>query len=674
MIKSYTSALILLLTTACSFSCFAKPYTADDVLAFTRISSVVASPNGQQVAFITWSRSEVNKTSWRYELNLKDQNGEIKSITNADYLSSIDWSKDGKSIAYIAVNGDKQTLSIYQLSSQKILPIVTLSRSIDALKFSPDGNKIAFVADEKTSKTPDSNLLINADRKLTNSRLYLIQDIHPHASFKPITPADITISEATFGGGFDWSPTGQEIAFNYQPSPKAMDGAKSKVAILNLKTLAFTPLDYCKSHTCVSPMYSPNGDWLAFSSNILASGESKALLEDMSTQSQICLINSSHQTHCLQSTPNGTPYLLGWKANSQAVYVGDMYKATGVQLYELGADGNAPAKLISTQKGFIEPLTLSINNSNKIFGFGMESTNQAPEAFTAPVDNFQLSKITNLNEKLNQSLGNIQVLNWSSKDGTSIQGLLITPVGYNPKQKYPLYVDVHGGPASQQAQNRYLGGCDEYSEDFPTTSCPATVLSLGYVILQVNYRGSNAYGVDFRVKNFKDFGGGDFQDIMTGINYLNQKGLIDPHKIAIAGWSYGGYLTAWAISQSPIFYKAIDGEGIINAISYTGTSDDTDFFLRYMGSYFWDGNQALYWDRSPIAHVKNIHTPLLILEGEVDVRVPPSQPKELYTALKLLNQPVKMLLAPNQYHEPNDPDTIEQEINAIDQWLKGSSS
>jgi dipeptidyl aminopeptidase/acylaminoacyl peptidase len=271
-------------------------------------------------------------------------------------------------------------------------------------------------------------------------------------------------------------------------------------------------------------------------------------------------------------------------------------------------------------------------------------------------------------------LGNIQVLNWASKDGTAIQGLFITPPDYDPKQQYPLYIDIHGGPTSQQEQNRYLGGCDEYSEAFPTTSCPANILGLGYVILQVNYRGSNGYGLDFRLKNFKDFGGGDFQDLLTGIDYLNQKGLINPHKIAIAGWSYGGYLTNWSISQSPIFYKAIDGEGITNFISYTGTSDDTDFFLRYMGSYFWDANQALYWDRSPIAHVKNIHTPLLILEGERDIRVPPSQPQELYTALKLLNQPVKMLLAPNQSHEPTDPGTISQEIKAIDEWLEEPNS
>jgi dipeptidyl aminopeptidase/acylaminoacyl peptidase len=682
MLKASASAVILLLgSTLTSPLCLAKTYTAEDVLAFTRMANVVASPDATEVALITWGLSETDSTHWKYTLSLKDQRGNIKEITHADYLSSIDWSPDGKSLGYIAASGDQQTLSIYQLSTQQILPIVTLSRSIDALKISPDGKQIAFVADEEPSPKAPENLLINADRKFTNSQLYLIQDIHPHAVFKPITPADIMVSQPVFGGGFDWSPTGQEIAFNYQPSPKAMDDKKSQIAILDLKTLKFTPIEYCNTHTCVSPMYSPDGNWLAFSSNILATAqqpkEQKALLEDIDTQSQICVVHSTtpNQTHCLpQNTPNGDPYLLGWNANNQGVYVADMYQSEGPQLYELGIDGKTPAKQISIQKEFIESLTMSLNKTGTTFGFGMESPNTAPEAFISQTDHFKLNQITHINQKLNRPLGNIQVLNWASKDGTAIQGLFITPVNYDPKKKYPLYLDIHGGPASQQEQNRYLGGCDEYSEAFPTTSCPATVLNLGYVILQVNYRGSNAYGLDFRLKNFKDFGGGDFQDLMTGIDYLNQKGLINPDKIAIAGWSYGGYLTNWSITQSPIFYKAIDGEGITNFISYTGTSDDTDFFLRYMGSYFWEAHQALYWDRSPIAHVKNIHTPLLIFEGERDIRVPPSQPQELYTALKLLNQPVTMLLAPNQSHEPTDPATISQEIKAIDQWLESPAS
>ncbi len=673
MVKRCILVLMLLSASAFSATCFAQEYSANDVLAFTRIAYVVASPNGKQVAFVTWDRSKTNPYNWRYALNLQNENGQIKEIAHADYIGSVDWSPDGKKIAYIAAQGENQILSVYQLANQQTVAVVTLSRSMDALEWSPSGQQIAFVADEAMQKTPVDDSLVSVAGGVVNAQLYLINEIASNAPIKPITPADINISGSVFGGGFDWSPNGQAIAFAYQPSSKAIDSSKSKVAVLDLSTLKMTPLSFCNTHSCNQPLYSPDGHWLAFATNILASGKAKALLEDIGTQNQICLVDQAGQTHCLQNTFNGNPYLLGWKFNSQAVYVGDQYKMEGPQLYELNENPDVPVKLVSTQKGFIEPLTLSINRSHRIFGFGHESVNQAPEVFIASADDFKLTQITHVNKQFDKPLGQEQVLNWQSTDGTNIEGLLITPENYDPKRKYPLYVDVHGGPASVQGQ-RYLGGCDEYSELLPPTTCPANILSLGYVILQVNYRGSNGYGLDFRVKNFGDFGGGDYNDIMTGIDHLIQQGVVDPHKIVMAGWSYGGYLAAWAISQSNRFSGAIDGDGLTDLISYTGTSDDTDFCFRYLGSYFWDANQPLYWARSPIAHVQNIKTPLLILEGGQDIRVPPSQAEELYNALTVLNRPVKMLIAPRQAHEPSDPDTIEKEINAIDQWLQNDVS
>jgi len=672
MIKAYILVLMILLATTFSTTCSARPYSANNVLAFTRIAYVVASPDGKQVAYVMFNRSKTNKHKWRYVLNIKSKNGIIKEITHADYIGSVSWSPDGKNIAYIAASGEKQVLSVYQLTAKKTLPIVSLSRSISFLKWSPSGKEIAFVADEKTKKKRPANSLTNMADGVVNLQLYLIKNIRSHVKIKPITSANYSISQSVFGGGFDWSPNGRNIAFSYQPSARAIDGSKSKVAILNLATLKFTTISYCFNHTCISPMYSPDGRWLAFSTNILATGKPKALLEDIDKQKKICLMNlmnKNHKIHCLQNTFNKNPYILGWKSNSQAVYVGDHYKTKGVLLYELNENAKVPAKLISTQKGFIDPMTISINKKKNIFGFGYETVNKAPEAFTATTDNFKLTQITNVNKKFNKPLGKIQVLNWRSTDGTKIQGLLITPPNYNPKHKYPLYVEVHGGPSSVQAK-RYLGGCTEYSEEIIPTTCPANILSLGYVILQVNYRGSNGYGLNFRVKNFGDFGGGDYHDIMTGIDNLIHKGIVDPKHIAIAGWSYGGYLTAWAISQSNRFHTAIDGDGLTDFISYTGTSDDTDFFYRYLGSYFWNSSHNLYWRLSPIAHVKKIRTPLLILQGKQDTRVPLSQSQELYTALTVLHRPVKMLVAANQAHVPTDPNTIAEEINAIDQWLQ----
>jgi dipeptidyl aminopeptidase/acylaminoacyl peptidase len=309
-----------------------------------------------------------------------------------------------------------------------------------------------------------------------------------------------------------------------------------------------------------------------------------------------------------------------------------------------------------------------MNDTHQVFGFGDEFVNTAPEVFSASANDFKLKQLTHLNEKFNKKIGDIRVLNWRSTDGLPVQGLLITPANYNAKRKYPLYVDVHGGPSDTQAI-RYLGGCEEYGEGLIPTTCPANILSLGYIVLKVNYRGSSGYGEDFRVKNRGDLGGGDYQDIMSGVNYVTQTGIVDTHKIAIAGWSYGGYLSAWAVSQTNQFAKAIDGDGITDWISYSGTTDDVDFGLRYFGKNYWDESR-LYWARSPIAYVKNIKTPLLILQGENDRRVPLSQGQELLTALTILHRPVTMLIAAGQSHVPWDPVPFSKEVDAIDAWLQ----
>lgn len=658
---------ITLLVTAMGFGATpsTKQYSANEILVFTRIAFVTVSPNGKQVAYVTRDCNKKNN-KWYYTLSFKDESRDIHEIAQADNISSVSWSPDGNSIAYIAPNKEQQVLFVYKLSDKKIGPIVKLSRGIIAFKWSPSGKQIALIAEDEKNKTSTDNL-VDAANPTTNLRLYLTNVDNP-TEIKPLTAADFSISYDPFTGGFSWSADGQQIAFAYQPSTRAPDDLKPKIAILNLSTLKLTTVPFCSTHSCRQPMYSPSGHWLAFTANIPASGKSKALLEDIEIRNKVCLMDQANQIHCLRDTFNTNPWLFSWNANSNAVYVLEQYKSQGLKIYELNENTSVPVKLISTHKDFIEPLSLSINRTNQIFGFGYESVNKAPEVFTATVSDFKLNQITHLNEKYNKVLGDVRALNWSSMDGTPIEGLLITPVNYDPKHKYPLYVDVHGGPSGAQSK-RYLGGCDEYDEALIPTTCPANILSLGYIILQVNFRGSSGYGVNFRVKNFADLGGGDYRDIMSGIDYLIQQGIVDTSKIAIAGWSYGGYMSAWAASQTKRFFTAIDGDGMSDFVSYAATTDNTDFGLRYLGTNYWNDSH-LYWVHSPMAYVNNISKPLLILHGGNDIRVPPAQGKELFTALKILGKPVKMLVAPNQSHVPTDPDTFAKEIGIIDKWLQ----
>jgi dipeptidyl aminopeptidase/acylaminoacyl peptidase len=161
----------------------------------------------------------------------------------------------------------------------------------------------------------------------------------------------------------------------------------------------------------------------------------------------------------------------------------------------------------------------------------------------------------------------------------------------------------------------------------------------------------------------------DYQDVMTGVDNLINKGVADPDHLAIAGWSYGGYLTAWAIAHTNQFKAAVEGNGNTNWVSYAGTTGMFSYAPSYFQNFFWE-NEALYIERSVFPYVKNITTPLLIIHGDLDRRVPITQSQELYQALALQHKPVKMLVLPDQDHVPTNPSIIEKTIIEVDEWLR----
>lgn len=651
--------MLLLLFYSCSNPSWA--WQATDIFSFTRIYYVNPNPTGKTAAITTLkAEQKAGKWQWKYEL-LYDGKSKItdSNITQATY------SNDGKYIAYITHASNADSLNLVKISNNQKSQLISFTGSIDAFQWSPNSNSIAFVATPKVSRK-NKNGLVDVNLQNPNSRLYLIP-IGLNEAPKAITPDLYSISIAFNDKGFDWSSDGNSIAFSEQPQAGAHYSSQSKILIYNVKTGAIKTTPYLQTHFAANPLISPNNRYLAYRTNVATSNTDTILKNNIFNLNQICVTDlQTAKDTCLMDTDNQNATLIGWNAQSSALYAIDFYKSTGMRIYELSLDPKKAPKMISTQEGFIEPLTLSMNANHSTFGFGLESTNLAPEAYLSSVKNFKLIPLTHLNQAT-QPLGNIQDINWRSIDGKKIEGLLMTPANYDPMKKYPLVVWAHGGPIGA-AWKRYLGGCDEYSNMIEPSSCWGNYLKSGWVVFAPNYRGSTGYGADFRLANYKDFGGNDYQDIQSGVDYLIAKNIADPAHLFFAGWSYGGYLANWTISQTTRYQAAVSGDGLTDLISFAGTSDIPFFASEYLGSYPWE-DSFLYIKRSPLLYVNNIQTPLLFFSGQRDIRVPIEQSLEMYTALKNSNKQVSMYMLPEQGHVPQDPNLALAAMVEINHWF-----
>jgi dipeptidyl aminopeptidase/acylaminoacyl peptidase len=201
----------------------------------------------------------------------------------------------------------------------------------------------------------------------------------------------------------------------------------------------------------------------------------------------------------------------------------------------------------------------------------------------------------------------------------------------------------------------------------------------GYAVLRANVRGSSGYGFDFRNANYRDWGGGDYRDIMSGVDALVAKGLADPERLGVMGWSYGGYMTSWVITQTQRFKAASVGAGVTNLMSFTGTADIPAFIPDYFGGEFWEEGGIDRWrGHSAMFHVGKVKTPTLIQHGEADLRVPVSQGYELYNALKRQGVPVRMVVYPRQPHGIQEPkfmlDAMQRNLEWFDRWVLGKGA
>lgn len=624
------------------------------------------SPDGKRVVYtvseavMTADKSEFLTQIWIAPIgDATKPNGAQSSLPRSVQLTFGDksstnpkWSPDGNWIAFTSSRKDnKNNIYLLNLNGGEAELLTDVKTGVTNFAWSPDGRSIAFrMADAKTEEEEKNDKAKNdfrwVDENIKFSRLYVIP-LEKNASGKreprKLTSDNYNVDE------FDWSADGSRIAFGHTKSPVANDWTTSDVSIVEVVSGKVTKLANTPAAES-SPVFSPDGKSIA----VLVSDNPPRWAQSGNIQIYPA---GGGAPKSLALSYDAQPGIAGWSADSKRIYFAEP-KGTGTQLYVVDVAANRIQEIKTTTAVYGG---MSLNRSGSTFGFVRQTSDTPADVFVASATDFAPVQISRVNGDMKlPAVGRTEVITWKSKDGKPIEGLLTYPVGYQAGQRVPLILNIHGGPAGVFQQS-FLGGRGAYPL--------ATFSSRGYAILRPNPRGSSGYGTDFRRANIKDWGMGDYQDLMTGVDFVIQLGVADPDRLGVMGWSYGGFMTSWVVTQTKRFKAASAGAPVTNLMSFNGTADIPGFVPDYFGGQSWDIIDV-YQKHSPMFNVKGVSTPTMVQHGEADVRVPISQGYEFYNALKAQGVPSRMLVLPRQPHGPNEPKMQVAAMQANLDWFE----
>jgi len=649
-------------------------WTPEAMLAVKQVGAVQVSPDGKRVAYVVRRAvMEDEKSEFVAQVHVADADGgRAYQLTQGDISSDApQWSPDGERIAFVTKRSGKIQVWMIRVGGGEAWQLTDAKGGVVSFRWSPDGKDIAYVATdptteerEKKAKQKDDARVV--DEQIKRDRLYVInvESLGGKRDGRRITEGDFHI-HGEAGPGFDWSPDGKAIVFAHTPTSRADDWTKGDISIVEVgsgkvRTLVHT------GRAELSPFYSPDGRRIAY----VASDDPPTWAFD----SPVYVVPAEGGTpRKLSDSFDHRPELLGWSADGQRLFFREN-RGTTTRLYVLPLDGEPEAH------GFDDGVVseASLNPTRTAIGFSYQTANRAAEAYFLPFDHRAPVKVSGVNGDLPEHpLGRTEAIRWNFEGGKEIEGLLTYPVGYEPGKRYPLLLVIHGGPAGVFTRTFIASPAVSTSGGRHSTSTypVAAFAASGYAVLRCNVRGSSGYGKDFRHANLKDWGGGDYRDLMAGVDHLVGKGIADPDRLGVMGWSYGGYMTAWVIGHTRRFKAASVGAGVTDLVSFPGTADIASFLPSYFGGEPWDRPDA-YREHSPIAHLKGASTPTLIQHGEDDERVPIGQGYELYNALKRQDCSTTMVVYPRTHHAIQEPkllrDAMRRNLDWFDRHVRGA--
>ena len=640
---------IWFLVLVCSTIAAAK-WTPEAMMGVKTLSSPQFSPDNQSLVFVVQEPQGDHYNTTIYQVD-SDGKGKPRPIKSAAFFPR--WSPDGKSIAFISNRSGVNQLFLMPAEGGKETQLTQGTENVQNFRFSPDGKSIAYVMGEKVDGAPENEPCLYGEETKVN-RLWLISlGEEP----KPLTPLKYYVrGEGDLGTRneeFDFSPDGKKIVFAYTTG-LGFEAyyTHSELATVELATGKIQEWEEKASYNAL-PHYSPDGKWVAY----------LILTPERSLRVSVCNAEGERVKQ-LDFTSSDSiyfvgPNLLGWTNDSQNVLIFESTQ-TSYHIAKLPIDGGESSDIDTKGLFFLEPV---LSHDDATVAYIGESSTEPQELYVSKIDGFQPVQLSKLNATyLTYPKFKTEEITWKAEDGMTISGLLTYPAGYKPGKPVPLLVTIHGGPA-YFFDNGFIGKI-RLGSPYPYP----VFAEKGYAILRPNPRGSIGRGETFRLANMGDWAGKDYGDIIAGVDHLISQKIADPKKMGIMGWSYGGYLSAWAVTQTNRFKAASIGAAVVDLISMAGTTD-IHFFTPFYLKTLWE-NPQIYIERSPIFHAHKVQTPCLMQHGTADQRVPVAQSYEFYNALKSLNKTVNLILYPGMPHGISNPEMYQEALESNLSWFE----